>query len=185
MQIAQSPRAVRRRRGEAGSAYIIALIVLAILSIIGLSLAFITQSEMQVGSNERIESRVFYAADSGISAATASALVAADYTPKTYTFTEPNAIPGLGIKHQVQVSAFYPLLDAPCNLCEINNAGTYNEHSYRKINHGVTATAVRIGGGRTLAQKTLSAMVEVQPWKATIDAYLPINDPAQLAQIKF
>jgi Tfp pilus assembly protein PilX len=185
MRTAEKNPARRGRRREEGSAYIIALVVLAILSIVGLSLAFITQSEMQVGSNERTASRVFYAADSGISAATAAALVSADYRPKTYTFTEPNAVPGLGIKHQVQVSPFYPLLDAPCNLCEINNAGTYNEHSYRKINHGVTATAVRIGGGTTLAQKTLTAMVEVQPWKANLDAYLPINDPAQLAQIKF
>lgn len=176
-----------QRRGEAGSAYVLALIVLAILSIIGLSLAFITQGEVQVGSNERIATRVFYSADSGISASIARALVAGDYEPKTHTFTEPGLPAGLPavaqIQHEVAVSAFHPLLDEPCDLCEINNAGTYNERSYRKINHGVTAVARRVG--REESQKTVAAMVELLPWKAPIEAYIAANDPAELAKIKF
>lgn len=182
-QTKKAPGRGEKGSAEEGSAYVLALIVLAILSIVGLSLAFITQGEMQVGSNERIATRVFYSADSGISASIARALVAGDYNPKIHTFTEPGAIPGLGIQHQVSVSAFHPLLDEPCDLCEINNTGTYNERSYRKINHGVTAVATRMG--REQSQRTVSAMVEMLPWKTPIESYIAANDPAELAKIKF
>lgn len=178
------------RRGEAGSAYVLALVVLAILSIVGLSLAFITQSEMQVGSNERMTSRIFYSADSGIAVATANVLVAGDYRPKSYTLPEDGRLAArtsLGVEQRVNVSMIAPLYDGPCNLCEINNLGTYNDRAYRKMNHGVTSTAVRTAGGGSelLSQKTVAAQIEIQPWRPTIDTYLLVNDPAELAKVKF
>ena len=96
-------------------------------------------------------------------------------------------MPGLDFKNVVEVSPVLPVLDSPCNLCEINNAGTYSEKSFRKINHAVTAVATRYSGSNTtpLAQKTLTAMVEVQPWKVSPEAYTAINDPVQLAKVKF
>jgi PilX N-terminal len=175
------------RRGESGSAYILVLLALVVLTIMGLSLAFMTQTEVQIGANDRVISRVFYAAESGIAAAAAKAIVSADYAAHTYSFKEPGTVPGLDFKSTVEVSPVLPILDSPCNLCEINNAGTYSEKSFRKINHAVTAVATRYAGSGTtpLAQKTLTAMVEVQPWKVSTEAYKPIDDPAQLAKIKF
>jgi len=180
----------RRRaaaRGESGSAYILVLLALVVLTIMGLSLAFMTQTEVQIGSNDRVVSRVFYAAESGIAAAASKAIVSADYEAHTYVFKEPGTVPGLDFKSSVDVSPVLPILDSPCNLCEINNAGTYSEKSYRKINHAVTAVATRYAGSGTtpLAQKTLTAMIEVQPWKAATEAYKPIDDPVQLAKVKF
>ena len=183
----QPTPAAHVRRGEAGSAYMIVLLALVVLTILALSLAFLTQTEVQIGANERVTNRVFYAAESGIASATARALVTADYREHTYTFTEPGTAGVLGFTEVVDVSPILPILDAPCNLCEINNAGTYSEKSFRKINHAVTATATRntTGGTIPLAQKTLTAMIEVQPWKTSPEAFLPINDPTQLAKIKF
>ena len=40
-------------RSEAGSAYVITLLALVVLTILALSLALVTQTEVQVGSNER------------------------------------------------------------------------------------------------------------------------------------
>ena len=167
---------------EAGSAYIIALMALAVLTILGLSVVLISQTEMQIGSNERTASRAFYAADSGIAASTARAMVTADYRETTYTFDEVDS--ALPLKNEVAVSAFYPLLDSPCNLCEINNAGTYNERAFRKINHAVTSTATRLAGADEVpqAQKTIASMVEFQPWKVAPQAYLAANDPEQLEE---
>lgn len=183
----RTPALRRASRGESGSAYILVLLALVVLTIMGLSLAFMTQTEVQIGANDRVVSRVFYAAESGIAAATAKAIVSADYDAHSYTFTEPGTVPGLDFKNTVEVSPVLPVLDSPCNLCEINNAGTYSEKSFRKINHAVTAVATRYSGSNTtpLAQKTLTAMVEVQPWKVSPEAYTAINDPAQLAKIKF
>lgn len=65
-----------RRGGERGSIFIIVLLALVLLTVIGLSLALITETEMLIGSNERITTETFYAAEIGVSAAVAQLLIA-------------------------------------------------------------------------------------------------------------
>jgi hypothetical protein len=179
------PPVVPHRRSEAGSAYLMALLLLVVLTLLGLALVTLTQTEMEIGSNDRTIQRVFYEADSGIAIATARFLVSGDYRPVTLTLDEAGAT--LGYKSRLDLAPVVPLADAPCNLCEINNAGTYNEKAYRRIENIVTVTATRttLLDPTPLAQKTLSAMIEVQPWKSAPEAYAAIGDPAQLAKVKF
>lgn len=181
-------------RGETGSAYIVVLLVLVVLAIFGIALSLITQTESQVGSNERTLNRVFYAANAGIERAIARALVAADHDPQTFFLTDSGnpMVPGkLELGTQVEVSAFHPINVTACNLCEINNVGTYADKAYYKVNHAVTSRATRFatlnaGGTRTpLAQKTVSAMVEFAPFRASVTALASANDPAELEKIKF
>ena len=56
-------------RREEGSALMFALLALVFLTIIGLSLAVVTETEMMIGSNEQISQETFYAAEAGIAAA--------------------------------------------------------------------------------------------------------------------
>lgn len=178
----------RALRGRSGSAYVIALLALIVLTILGLALALVTQSELQLGGNERVITRVFYAADSGIAAATARALVAADFSAKTFKVSDATRTGSVALVNEIEVSPFYPIYDAPCNLCEVNNAGTYSNKAYRKLNHAVTSRATRHGlgaGAELLADKTVTAMVEVQPQPSSTASYRPINDPVELAKIKF
>jgi Tfp pilus assembly protein PilX len=180
-------------RGEAGSAYLIAISALAVLSLIGLALIAVTQTEVEIGASERTANRLFYAADSGFAVAVARPLVDGAY--KAVTFTVQDSVAGSPVvaNNQVSMSPFYPINDQPCNLCEINDAGEYSDHSYRKINHAVTAsttrtaTALGILGATpvTAAQKRLTVMFEFQPWKSSPEAYAAANDPTQLANIKF
>ena len=181
-------------RGEAGSAYIIVLLVLVVIAIFGIALSMITQTEMLVGSNERTLNRVFYAADAGIELAVARAVVTADHTPITFTYTDTGASltsGTLGLGTQVEVTAFHPIQVSACNLCEINNVGTYQDKAFYKVNHAVTVRATRFasltaGTQRTpLAQKTVSAMVEIQPFRPSVDSLASVTDPTQLAKIKF
>jgi Tfp pilus assembly protein PilX len=175
-------------RRQSGSAYVIALLALVVLTILGLALALVTQSELQLGGNERSITRTFYASDSGIAASVSRALVAADFTGKTYRVSDPAKTGGLAIYNNVEVTPFYPLYDAPCNLCEVNNAGTYSNKAYRKLNNAVTTEAKRQGlapGGTQIADKVIAVMIEAQPQPASVAAYRPYNDPAQLAKIKF
>jgi hypothetical protein len=183
----------RTRRGEAGSAYLIVISALAVLTLIGLAVIFATQVELQIGGAERVSNRVFYSADTGIAVATARALVNGAYDAVTFNVQDTATGSTISAKNQVAVTPFYPINDQPCNLCEINDAGEYGDHGYRKINHAVTVTATRLGTpvaspGATataLAQKNLTTMVEVQPWKSSPDAYAAANNPSQLANIKF
>lgn len=183
----RSPQYPSRRAEEAGSTYILVLLVLVVLTIVGLSVTLITQTEMQIGANERTQQRVFYAAESGIANSTARVLVTSDHREQTYTLTEPDNAPALNIGNRVEVSTFFPILSAPCNLCEINDAGQYGNKQYFQVNHGVTALATRqVGSNQTpMAEKTLSAMIELQPWRPVPESLLATDDPAKLEKIKF
>jgi hypothetical protein len=172
-------------RHEAGSAYMIVLLVLVVLTILGLALVLVTKSEMEVGANERGIQRVFYEADNGIAIGAARLLVANEHRATVLDLDEPGAV--LDFKSHIELAPIVPLADSPCNLCEINNAGTYNERAYRRINNLITSRASRVTATdpNPLAQKLVSSMVEVQPWKSSPEDYAALSDPEALAQIKF
>ncbi|HVR98233.1 MAG TPA: PilX N-terminal domain-containing pilus assembly protein [Thermoanaerobaculia bacterium] len=190
---------VRRTAGEAGSAYIAVLLVLVILTILGIAVTFVTQTEQQVGVNERTINRVFYAADAGIETAIARAMVASDHSGTSFLFTDSGQalVAGqLDLGTRVDISAFFPIQEANCNLCEVNNAGTYSGRDYYRVTHAVTVTATRfatmdagaIADDRNiLAQKRLTTMVDIQPWKVAPDAVDHENrrQAGQINDIKF
>lgn len=182
----RTPR-LRRRDGESGSAYIIALLLLVVFTVLGLGLTLITQTEMQLGANEKTLQRSFYAADSGLSLKQAEALTEADFASKTYTMQDLGmATPGLTTQ-QVETSPFYPIEKSPCNLCDINNQGEYRENSFWRLNYAATVEASRFVGSSTeaTAMKTIATMVSVQPWRDSTEAYVPMTQPDELKKIKF
>ena len=61
---------------ERGSVFIVALMVLVMLTVIGLSLALVTETEMLIGSNEQIINETFYSAETGLAVALSQLLVA-------------------------------------------------------------------------------------------------------------
>jgi hypothetical protein len=56
----------RKNRGERGAALIVAILVLAILTVIGIALMLITSTEARIAANEWSINRAFYSADAGI-----------------------------------------------------------------------------------------------------------------------
>jgi len=164
---------------ESGSAYVLTLLVLLVLTLLGLVLALITQSEVQVGANERMANRVFYAADMGIGEAAMRLLINNDNTALVYTIKDP----GLPTSMRVAVSPFHPINDAPCNLCEINQG-----NDFYKVTHVVNVVATRFGnsGGNevVLAQKRLGVMVDLDPIQQSTDTLRSIDDSG-IQDIKF
>src|SRR5689334_15491268 len=59
-----------RRHRERGAALVIAILVLAILTVIGIALMLITSTESRIAANEWSVNRAFYASDAGIRWAT-------------------------------------------------------------------------------------------------------------------
>jgi hypothetical protein len=55
-----------QRRGERGAALVIAILVLAILTVIGIALMLITSTESRIAANEWSVNRGFYSADAGV-----------------------------------------------------------------------------------------------------------------------
>jgi Tfp pilus assembly protein PilX len=175
------------RRHARGSAYVLTLLALVVLTILGLGVSLITQTEMLVGANERTVQRLFYAADAGVATATARVLVEADYGAKTLPLADLGKSGDAGLRSDVEMSPFMPILISTCNLCEVNNLGQYGTKAYENVNHAVTVTARRRAGSDTTSrgEKTLSAMIEIQPWQTPPEALLPLTDSADLALIKF
>lgn len=172
-----SPARPAARPGEAGSAYVAVLVVLVVLTILALALSLITQTEVQIGSNERTVNRVFYAADAGTQAGLSQVLVSRDFTGHTYLLTDTGlqlVTSELQYGTQVTISDFSKTQESPCNLCEINQAGTYGSKDYSKTTYSFTSTAARFatitaGTAKTpLAQETIEAMFEIQPIEKTV-----------------
>jgi len=174
---------------ERGSAYLVALLGLVVLTILGLTLSLVTQTEMRMGANERVLQRVFYAADAGFGTSLSRAMVQGDFTGQTFTLPDSSAPAAMNFRHSVAVTPLVPVLSAPCNLCQINNAGNYGAKQYHKVSHAVAVDAQRLGGEidnpGMVAQKALSAMLDVQPMESTPDAHLVIEDAEQMARIRF
>jgi hypothetical protein len=157
----------RRPRGRpqpqrTGSAYLVALLALALLTGVGLVTALIAQTEMLIGGNERAIQGLFYAAESGLAASLARALADDNYSPAVLDLPSHQ---GGGISHHVETSAFHLVLSVPCNLCEVGAAG-YGADRWRRLAFAVTARARRGSAGRGLwsGEAAQSTLIEVEPW---------------------
>lgn len=177
------------RRGESGSAYIVALLALVVLTLVGLGLSLITQTEMQVGANDVTMQRALYAADSGISRSTARAVSAFDCSPMPGTEFQLHDLDIADLtsvlpqRQEVEVSPTLPVLDAPCPLCMINNAagsGEYGEQIYYDIHHVITARAQRLrtGNPEAVAEKDVGTFLSLQPWPQIADCFAFAQTPA-------
>ena len=60
------PSVARMRAKEGGAALVIAILVLAILTVIGIALMLVTSTESRIAANEWSINRAFYASDSGV-----------------------------------------------------------------------------------------------------------------------
>jgi len=154
---------------ESGSAYVLTLMVLVVLSLLGLVLALITQSEVEIGANERTVNRVFYGAEAGISAAVTNLIVANGIAGiKIESMDQGSTIYGT----RTQVAPFLQLNAGPAELSQINQ-----DSDYKAVTYGVSATAVRFGKQSStvessLGTKTLELNITVTPFEEV----LPIQD---------
>jgi hypothetical protein len=170
------PTTPRSRRpgapSEAGSAYLFALLVLFVLTVIGLSLAVVTQSEVQIGGAEKNATRTLYQADAALRVQLASAFFN-DPKARTLQLAPDFGLSGETIQDRVQASTFFPIYSGPCSLCTVN---TGNEQ-YWAINHAVAAearrrTASMADTDASYAEKTLAQMFAIQPMKGrSIEAF--------------
>jgi hypothetical protein len=176
------------RPSEAGSAYIVTLLALVVLTILALALTMVTQTEVQVGANEKTINRTFYAADSGLGVAAAEALTNARYDGLTVILNQ-KTVGTYNTADRVRISSFVPILLVRCNWCPANESGL---PKFWNVQHAVTATSERVawnGPGSPptdatlLGQKTLSATFSFQPWTTPPVESLPEGDA--LKQVKF
>lgn len=159
-------------RAERGSAFIVALLVLLVLTVAGMALTLMTQTEMRIGANERETNRTLYASDSGVQVSTARTLWTANFTQTltvllntTQQDTGASSAPPLTFSDQIVVTPLYALHTQPCKFCQVNQ-NLQIKYSY--TTHLVNVTTTRLGQlntnpAQTMAQKLVSSMIGIQP----------------------
>lgn len=175
---------------EHGSAYLLTLLAMVVMTVVGLSLSLVTQTERLLGANDRITQRVFYAADSGTAVSTARVLAQNNHEEVVFELNRDTAAGDFTFTERVNTSRFHPILASPCNYCEINQGSRFYT-----VNHAITSAAERVGwqgdgpppaDARVIARKTVAEMVALQPWQITLGGdILPSLGTEQLKKIKF
>ena len=162
-----------RHARAAGSAYLLTLLVLVVLTMLALALSFATQSEMLVGANERVLQRAFYAAESAVHLAAARTLESHDKCPTRVRLRDvPRGKPGWLIQAELEIDAVVPVADPPCEYCQINEANEYAAGAFYRVGHELNVRGRLVGrGGEAVALKSVSALLDVQPWS---DNLIPV-----------
>ncbi len=75
-RLRRSSDCIARLQRERGSVFIVALMVLVMLTVIGLSLALVTETEMLIGGNEQVINETFFAAETGLAVAVTQLMTA-------------------------------------------------------------------------------------------------------------
>jgi hypothetical protein len=153
--------------GERGSVYLFVLLGLLVLTIVGLSLVVVTQTEAQIGGAEKTAVREMYAAESGLHIQVGLHFVKQNPAGARFILDESTADQTIaGIRQVVDVSPFYPIYAGPCALCSVNVG---SEQRYYVNNYAVNSEALRFrsapGGCAETpqGQKLLSGMFMIQP----------------------
>jgi Tfp pilus assembly protein PilX len=177
---------VRNLEAQGGSAYLIVMLVLLVMTIVGHSLATVTDTERLIGSNERTVHRMLYTAESGLALSAASVLVSSDHHAKELELDESGTAESLAVRNRLELAPAAPLQFGPCNLCELNDVDTAKENAFLRVDHGLTATASRFHSvsGRRLGSKTLAETLELQPWRSPVDVFLATVDSAAIEKIR-
>ncbi len=174
-------RSTRGRSPERGSAFVITLMVMIVLTVLGLSLVFITAGEQQVGANERLISRVFYAADSGIAIATARLMVNNDSRGTVIELPGDGGSVAAQLRNEVELQPVVPLYDLRCDLCATANGTGYNDQLMSKASNSIRVQGRRVVGvsETIIARKNIEVMLEVTPQVVTTDSYTPAEKARQ------
>lgn len=171
-------RVPRATPGQEGSAYLIALMVLIILTLLGLQLTLVTQTEILIGGNDRIIEKTFYAAESGLDLSISRALADGNFSAAFHERRRSELEDGqrVDVRERVSSSPFFCVGDAPCNLCSINQG-----RNYARRNHVLSVNALRSGivpGGSDveLASKSVTSMVDVEPMERLLGCLADLPD---------
>ena len=154
----------KSHRSEAGSAYLATLLVLVVLTILGLSLAVITQTEVLIGGSEKQATRQLYSANSALAIATGSA----GSPVRRFAFeqrTESMLGQATVIADDVCISPYLQIATSVCNLCTMNQ-----DAEFSAVHYGVTTVALRRGDAALGARKSVGAVIAIEPWKENFSA---------------
>jgi len=152
----------RRARKEEGFALFLAMLLLLVLTVLGLSLMFVSSTENNLSSNETKVSKIFYAASSGIDFATARLAAQPSYAGGTMPVGISSHY-GSGVPNDIQVVVSRPIVAGhgirPGDQIESHGTAygtTQIVENFYDLTSGAQSAAIQ-------ATKTISAEIGVYP----------------------
>lgn len=162
-----------QRRDRAGNAYLVTVMVMIIVTLLGLSLGAVTQTEMLIGSRERNNQRAFYLAESGLNIAVSQFLLNADTDamriewtlPPAYDFSADGGFEGVTMEAVHRVA---PVALTWSNYCQLCAVGAWEAEDTVEMGRFVftVRSSMRSASGQILAQRRVSSLVDLYPIKA-------------------
>jgi hypothetical protein len=191
MEVKPMRSALTSRRGQSGNAYIVTVMVMIIVTLLGLSLGAVTQTEMLIGSRERNNQRVFFLAESGLNIAVSRFMVTTEQDaarlewdlPPAYDLSGEGGFAGISMKG---VSRLAPVPVVWSNYCQLCCAGSleYTTDCDPEARRYVftVRSSMRSASGQILAERRVSSLLDIMPWDSQ-DKLLSID--SQVADIEF
>lgn len=178
-----SRNCVLRRRSEEGSAYLAVLMLLVVLTIIGLSLSVITQTEVIIGGSEKQSTRQLFSAGSGVQLASVYEMVSRDSASHRLSIGQRVETWGsqvTTIGDRVCTTPYLQIQSGTCNLCMMNQ-----DNEFAAVQYGVTSSALRHGDDELAARRTVGAVVALEPWQKSFSGLAlggdrPLTDPGTI-----
>lgn len=178
-----SPRSARRR-DQAGNAYLVTVMVMIIVTLLGLSLGAVTQTEMLIGSRERNNQRVFYLGEGGLNLGVARFMVTSDLRPARIEMEMPpaydfSASGGFAGHSMTGVIRLAPIKSPFLNYVQLGEAGAPEyDDSMQAVRLPITVRAsMETASGQVLAQRRMSSLIDITPWAGNVSGSgLDVND---------
>lgn len=175
MSTPQAPIENRRCR-ESGNAYLVTVMVMIIVTLLGLALGAVTQTEMLIGSRERNNQRVFYLAEGGLNMGLARFLVSSDQRaarvdmdlPPAYDYSISSGFGSLSMNGVLRMA---PIRSPALNYCQLCDAASPTETAggMQAVRLPVTVRAsMETDSGQVLAQRRMSSLIDITPWDGNV-----------------
>lgn len=173
--------------GQRGSALILALMVMLVLTFLGLTLMAMTETEMMLGSYHQVNTAAHYAAEAGSAVADARIMDGA-VTPADFVIEEaPGLAANFRLGHRVSLSRAVAIRFVPCDFCPANEDEqswsyrvTYlvNSHAQRRDWRSIDPSNPVPAAVQTRA--LVSVTKEIQPSEQPLLEAVPTPEEAEL-----
>ncbi len=148
------------------------LFALLLLTGMGLTLITMTEGEMLMGSNTLLRQRTQLEAENGVHIAAARKVVENESRAVSVILPDPaGGRANQNMINAIEIDPVAVVAERPCNFCELNNSGTYNEKSFRAVMHDIESSGIRRAKGqsREAARQRIAVDLQLEPWKTGLD----------------
>ena len=154
-------------RAQEGVAYLMAILLLFLFTMLALSLNLAMQSELLSAAHPRLVARMLYAAESGVGAAVARALASGETGPvvlrRLHRESEEGAL--VLVEERLEIGGVVALGAAPCDYCSVETRDAWSEQTWAVSVRAWRGAPGIVEGdrGRSFAAASAEAEIRVSP----------------------